>query len=185
MRVRTSGFVAVGGLALVLLTSLLLSACGSSTAEGASSQDGVAAQIPGGWKAIGKPITAVTYPQQVLAAASFPVHPPVSSKSCTPTRLLKQMPKDGAFVQVVEYTRTAAGGKHVAVPHLPPKPKHLTYEDGTFARFECAGPSYRFEFSLQGRSFQAQIWLNRAAVDPETRRDALRLLNSFHLLGNG
>lgn len=123
---------------------------------------------------IEKPITAVTYPRQVLAAASYPVRLEEGPPSCTPQTALDQMPRDGALLQVFEYN--PGGGE---VPDLPPRPGRITYADGEFANFECADSSLRFAFSDGGRAFQGHIWMNRRTVDPQIRTQAIEILNGF------
>jgi hypothetical protein len=56
---------------------------------------GIEASVPAGWQVIEKPITAVSYPRQVLAAASYPVRLEEGPPSCTPQAALDQMPRDG------------------------------------------------------------------------------------------
>ena len=169
----------IGPLAVALVISL--SGC-SSDHEGSADAPttyrdqrlGIEASIPAAWQVIEKPITAVTYPRQVLAAASYPVRLEPGPPSCTPHAALDQMPRDGALLQVFEYN--PGGGK---VPRLPPRPARLTYADGDFAHFECAGLSWRFTFSDGDRAFQAHIWMHRRAVDPQIRTQAIEILSGF------
>jgi hypothetical protein len=144
---------------------------------------GIEATIPPGWHAIRKPITAVIWPRQVLAAASYPVRlgngPP--DGGCTPQAALAQMPPEGALLEVIEYT-PGGGEQNHYLPDLPRRPERFAYADGVFASYECAGPSFRFVFSDRDRAFQAHVWLNRRLVDPRVRAQAIEILNSLRPL---
>ncbi len=139
----------------------------------------VAATIPRPWKVIRDPVTSVLYPRQVLAVASFRTGQIRAPRTCSPAEILNRMPKRGALLTIVEYTPRATNGEKVAVPKLPVKGRKLSYRDGTYANFECAGPSYKFEFSRHGRAFQAQVWFNRRLVTPSARAAALKIIRSF------
>lgn len=43
---------------------------------------------------------------------------------------------------------------------------------------------YQFVFSMSGRAFQAQVWLNRQLAEPLFRKQALEVLKSFHILAH-
>jgi hypothetical protein len=181
----------VSGIALLgaaVLAAIVLASGAHSAPDRASWPEyrnraaAVGARIPGSWQIISRPITGVTYPPQVLAAASYPARAPRSPNGCTPTKVLSQMPRSGALVQVFEYAPESPTGKPIKVPKLPPKPANLSYSDASYGRFECAGPSYKFVFSLAGRAFQAHVWLSRRFVSPAARAQALGILASFHVL---
>ena len=136
----------------------------------------LSAVIPDGWQAIRKRISAVTEPQQILAAASYRLDLGDAPRAgCLPRAALRQMPLDGALLQVIEYTPRRT------VSELPPRPESLRYSDGAFGPFECAGPSHQFSFNDRGRSIQAQVWFSRDRVDPATRSEALQLIDSLEL----
>ena len=143
----------------------------------------VAARIPAGWRALERPIDGILYPVQVLAAASFPVTVPHHPRGCHPGGVLGQMPADGVLLKVFEYAARNPAGKPLRVPKLPPRPRRFHYRDAEYGPFECAGPSYKFTFAQAGRAFQAHVWFDRESVDPTGRRQALRILDSFHPTG--
>lgn len=136
--------------------------------------------LPLGWHRIDRPLTGVTYPRQVLAAATYAVALRHRPQGCTPTAALRQMPATGVLVQIVEYA-PRVGGHSVRVPRLPRRPHRFSYADATFGPFECAGPSYKFAYRQAGRALQAQVWMRRRTVDPRSRAAALRILDRFAL----
>jgi hypothetical protein len=168
----------VGALAAALV--ILLSGCwldDEESADGPSAyrddRVGIEASIPAGWQVIEKPINAVTYPRQVLAAASFPVRTAaLPQRGCGAEAVLEQMPRDGALLQIIEYDPGE-------LPDLPARPDRFTYANRGFANYECAGPSFQFSFSDHDRAFQARITLNRRAVHPRIRAQAIEILNGF------
>lgn len=85
-----------------------------------------------------------------------------------------EVPADGGGDPTASWTGPGEG----KVPRLL-RPRGLTYADAEIANFECAGPSLRFTFSDGGRAFQAHIWLNRRAADPQIRAQAIEILNGF------
>lgn len=165
--------LALAGLAIVFIVASAASGSGSRGTRAADEPP-----LPPGWQAIDRPLTAVTYPIQVLAAATYPVvfrRPP---GSCTPTAALEQMPPGGVLLQIIEYAPIAPTGKRVRVPRLPPRPARFRWSDATHGRFECAGPSYKLDYRQEGRALQAQVWTGPAA-DPRSRAEALRILDRF------
>lgn len=173
---------------LLALAAQALTACESkggagstaSTATGRSFRDpqhGLSGEIPAGWHLIAQPITGVIEPRQDLVAASFPTglkHP--TRTGCSPTGTLGQMPADGVLVQLIEYTE---GLRPAEVAGFPPRPNHFRYLKGSYAPYECAGPSYKLVFQDHGRALQAHIWMHRRTVDPEARSQALRILDGL------
>ena len=159
----------IGPLAVALVISL--SGC-SSDHEGSADAPttyrdqrlGIEASIPAAWQVIEKPITAVTYPRQVLAAASYPVRLEPGPPSCTPHAALDQMPRDGALLQVFEYN--PGGGK---VPRLPPRPARLTYADGispTLSARASVGGSLSATATARSRRTSGctgALWIHRFA----------------------
>jgi streptogramin lyase len=173
------------GLVALIIVLLLLSGCaqGGTAAPPASHSysdpdSQIEATIPGSWRALRRPITSVSYPPQVLAAASFPVRVPRRPPNCSPSRVLDQMPPGGALVQIFEYAPEASG-RPVRVPDLPPRLARFRYADADYGPFECAGYSYRFAFEQSGRAFQAHVWLNRKETNRARRSEALAILDSF------
>jgi hypothetical protein len=134
--------------------------------------------LPPGWHRIDRPLTGVTYPRQVLAAATYPVELRRRQRGCTPTAALRRMPATGVLVQIVEYAPRVAGHS-VRVPRLPRRPHRFSYADAAYGPFECAGPSYKFAYRRAGHALQAQVWMRRRTVDPRSRAAALRILDGF------
>ena len=131
--------------------------------------------LPPGWHAIERPITSVVNPRQLLAAATYPIvfaHPP---ESCQPRAAVNQMPADGILLQIIEYVPPRSGRSL----RLPRRPHRFSYEDATYAPFECAGRSFQFAYEQDGHALQAGIWMKLATVDPHRRAEALRILNNF------
>ncbi len=137
-----------------------------------------APRLPLGWHAIGRPLTGVVYPRQVLAVATYRLALPHRPRGCTPGAALRQMPAAGVLLQIVEYAPRAAGHP-VRVPTLPRRPHRFSYADATYGPFECAGPSYKFDYRQAGHALQAQVWMVRRTVDSHSRAEALRILDRF------
>lgn len=137
-------------------------------------------RLSAGWHEVHRQLTSVILPVQVFAAATYPVvlhHPP---GQCGPPRaILAEMPPGGVLMQVVEYPPRAPDGHPIRVPRLPRRPHRFTWTDATWARFECAGPSYKFDYRQAGHALQAQVWMNRATVTPRLRAGALRILDNL------
>jgi hypothetical protein len=138
--------------------------------------------IPVGWHEVDRPLTDVTYPVQIYAAATYTIvlrHPP--GRCGPPPRVLAEMPPGGALLQVIEYARFAPGGKPIRVPPLPRRPAHFHWSDATWANFECSGPSFQFTYRQAGRALQAQVWFRPATVEPRLRAGALGILDNLRL----
>jgi len=97
-----------------------------------------------------------------------------------PRRVLAEMPAGGVLLQVIEYPR-ASDGRPIRVPRLPRRPDRFSWSDGTWAEYECAGPSFKFTYRQGGRALQAQVWMHRGTVDPRLRAGALRILDNLRL----
>jgi hypothetical protein len=138
------------------------------------------APLPLGWHPVERPLTDVILPVQVFAAATYRVvlhHPP--GRCGPPPRVLAEMPPGGVLLQVIEYPPRAGGGRPIRVPRLPRRPARFSWSDATWGPFECAGPSYKFEYRQEGRALQAQVWMHRRTVDPRLRAGALRILDKL------
>jgi len=166
--------LALAALAIALAVSAAIGSGNSASRPEAAGN----VRLPTGWHAVRRPITAVLYPVQVLAAATYPISLPRHPRSCWPNAALRQMPANGALLQIIEYKPRDSAGKPVRVPHLRHRPDRFTYAD--YEPFECAGPSYKFDFEQAGRAFQAQVWFNRKTAEPRFRAGALRILDRFH-----
>lgn len=138
--------------------------------------------LPPGWHEVDRPLTGVLVPVQVFAAATFPIvlhHRP--GRCGPPPAVLAEMPPGGLLLQVVEYPRRAPDGRALEVPRLPRRPARFTWADATWAAYECAGPSYKFDYRQGGHALQAQVWTNRATADPALRAGALKILDHLRL----
>ena len=142
---------------------------------------GLSAQVPPGWFVIDERISGVGYPRQVLAAASYPVKlSNAPSRGCHPGRVLSQMPQEGALLQLIEYTPSGLGNKYKGLlSRTPSRPAHFDFPYGSYGSYEWSGNSYQINFKDSGRIFSAQVWMDRARVDPEVRTQVLNLLDSL------
>lgn len=170
---------------LVAISALSLGACSQSShnTQGITSgsryrHGGVEATLPSGWHEIDRHLTDKIYPPQVLAVASYPAAVPIHPRSCFP-RALAQMPKTGVLLMIVDYTRPGSASTSAQVPDLPPRPSSFSYGDALHSSFECAGPSYKFDWTQEGQSFQALVWLKRQSVPQRGREQLLEILDSF------
>lgn len=136
--------------------------------------------LPAGWHEVDRPLTGVILPVQVFAAATYPIvlhHRPAGCGP--PRRVLAEMPPGGVLLQIIEYPPRDLAGRPIPVPRLPRRPAHFHWSDATWARFECAGPSYKFTYRQEGRALQAQVWLRPGTVDPTFRKGALNILDNW------
>jgi hypothetical protein len=133
-----------------------------------------------GWHQVHRQLTGVLVPVQRFAAATYPVVVDHRPGGCGPApRVLAEMPPGGALLQVVDYPPRAPDGSPLRVPLLPRRPARFAWSDATWGHFECAGPSFRFEYRQEGRALQAQVWFRPATVDPVLRAGALRILDNW------
>jgi hypothetical protein len=136
--------------------------------------------LPSGWHQVHRPLTGVISPVQIFAAATYPIVLHHRPGQCGPPRaVLAAMPPGGVLLQVIEYPPRAPDGHPIAVPHLPRRPHRFTWADGAWGRYECAGPSFKFDYRQAGHALQAQVWMNPATVDPHLRAGALRILDDL------
>ena len=146
----------------------------------APSPEWSASPLPLGWHEVHRRLTGVLIPVQTFAAATFAIHLDHRPGQCGPPRsVLAQMPADGALLQVIEYPARALDGHPLRVPRLPRRPAHFTWPDATWASFECAGPSYKFDYRQTHRALQAQVWLTPTTVAPSLRAGALKILDNL------
>lgn len=171
------------------LTAVALPGCGGGTSADRSAggeqlqnpRTGLSATIPAGWHVIAKRISGAIEPRQMLAVASYPVRlSKAPTRGCHPGQVLRQMPQEGALVQLIEYTPSGLGNKYEGLlASTPPRPAHFDFPPRSYASYECSGPSYQINFKDNGRIFSAQVWMNRAHVDPVARAEALKILDSL------
>jgi hypothetical protein len=164
------------GLAIATVVLLL-----TARADGQASPPVHIDSLPPGWHEVDRPLTGVLIPVQVFAAATYPIVLHHRPGQCGPPRsVLAEMPPDGVLLQVIEYPPRALDGHPLRVPRLPRRPDHFTWSDATWGPFECAGPSFKFDYRQAGRALQAQVWMNRATVDRDLRAGALKILDNLH-----
>jgi hypothetical protein len=141
------------------------------------------APLPAGWQAVDRPVTGVLVPVQVFAAATYPIVLHHRPRQCgPPPALLAEMPPGGVLLQVIEYPSRDLDGNPLQVPRLPRRPDRFTWADATWARFECAGPSYQFTYRQSGRALQAQAWMRPDTVAPGLRAGVLKILDNLRLM---
>lgn len=179
--VRRRDLAIVVGLAVaivILLVSARAGGHGSASAARHGAAPWSAAPLPSGWHEVDRPLTGVILPVQVFAAATYPIVLHHRPGQCGPPRaILAEMPPGGVLLQVVEYPSRGPDGRPMRVPRLPRRPDRFSWADATWASYECAGPSYKFDYRQGGHALQAQVWMNRASVGPALRAGALRILN--------
>jgi hypothetical protein len=164
------------GLAVAVVVLLI-----NARADGRDPMPQWTAPLPPGWHEVDRHITGVLIPVQVFAAATYPIVLHHRPGQCGPPRsVLAEMPTGGALLQVIEYPPRALDGHPLRVPRLPRRPDRFTWSDATWGPFECAGPSYKFDYRQEGRALQAQVWMNPATVAPRLRASAPKILDNLH-----
>ncbi len=93
--------------------------------------------------------------------------------------MLGSLPRDGAFIILFEYTEGPVDDSSWA-KDVPSRPAHFTLVSGTFANYECFGPSYKIQFVEQDRVFQAHVSFGADATS-ETKARALDVLDSLEI----
>jgi hypothetical protein len=165
----------VAALAMAIVALLI-----SARAEGNVPGGRWTAALPPGWHQLHRKVTGVLIPVQVFAAATYPIVLHHRPGQCGPPRaVLAEMPPDGVLLQVVEYPPRDLEGDPLRVPRLPRRPAHFTWADATWASFECAGPSYKFDYRQAGHALQAQVWMHRTTVAPQLCAGALKILDDL------
>jgi hypothetical protein len=169
----------------------LLAGCGDQAPEPTASASPpaghggrVTAHIPPGWEATRRPVSGLLDPKQLLTLGSFDLNPgggpPAKGGNCTPAELLKLLPGDGALITVTVYS-----GSHLspqALRRLPPKPSRLRLSPRYRGMHECGG-NFDMQFREGGRGYIVDVWLDPQRVDPQTRRQADRVLASLAFPG--
>jgi hypothetical protein len=181
-------------LPVLLLSVLVLPGCGggervsSTTGGGPGSPGGgnsvppgfarfedrraaVSVAYPNAWHVIRQSLTQVG---QLLVVTSFPLHQSAPDKNCSPRTAIEQMPSDGAFLYLFEYTRA----RPRLLARFPPRPKRFRLRKKTRQPYECVGLSYMVRFRDRGRAFQAHVFLGKRATK-RTRARVLELLDSL------
>jgi hypothetical protein len=172
---------------VIALSTAVAAGCGSGdtsdgTARRTSGSGGVEVRLPPGWSEIRGPISEVSEPAQVLAAASIPIAlGPDPAHNCYPGDLLARLPAEQAAVQIVEYTQGPGDADHPNREDFPPRPRSFRLDRRLHAEYECSGPSYLIRFRDHGRALQATVWLDPKRVDPRVRREAVALLGSLRV----
>jgi hypothetical protein len=138
-------------------------------------KNGISARVPDGWHARTMRLTAVDWPVQRLAVASYPLVQKLPDDGCYPRSALEAMGPDDALVILIEYTSEFADIG--SLPRFPLRTR-LHLDEGTFAPYECFGDSYLIRFREHGRRFQAHVAFGDRTLT-QTRSKALAVLNSL------
>lgn len=138
-------------------------------------KNGIAVRVPDGWHATTTRLTAVDWPVQRLAVASYPLVQRAPDDGCYPRSAREAMGPDDALVILIEYTSEFAD-----IGSLPDFPLRTRFrlDDDTFAPYECFGESYLIRFRERGRRFQAHVAFGDRVM-ARTRSRAVAALNSL------
>jgi hypothetical protein len=141
---------------------------------------GFTVTIPPGWQRAGQVLSGLTDPHEILAAGTFPMHPPATySPACDnqlPTTIVDAMGPGDAFVWLLE-----RNGRDVGAPARP-----VHFNDGTVLRLNDCGPPlarrhqrlYWGSFHDGGRDFYAAVLLG-PDVSSTRRAEAYAILDSL------
>ncbi len=158
-----------------VLTSLTVPA-GEAGGAFADPQSDFSGPLPLGWHVIETQLTAVLYPRQVLALASFPLRQSEPDPECIPATLHEQMPAGGAAILVVEYT----GAPEPLQADFPPRPDRFRLTDESFGVYECYGRGHALRFRERGRQLQFQVMLGER-TGAKTRSEIAEILNGIRI----
>jgi hypothetical protein len=137
---------------------------------------GISVRDPAGWRVFGRPLTRVVSPVQRMVASSFALHQAQPDAGCAPATAMREMPRTGAWVYLIEY----AGPSQQQLAGFPPRPAHFALSAGSYANYECMGASYLVRFGDAGRELQAEVYIG-ARADASTRAAALSVLDSLRI----
>jgi hypothetical protein len=140
---RGATAVAVGGATIALIAAGCTS--GSQDTSTLYSAQGLTLVVPSGWSST--PFSATNDPHR-LAVASYPLSAESVEGDCGGSEAVGQLPKDGALVVVIDY-----GDR----PGFGLRPDDLELSSGTFAHYECFGPSTAFTFRVGERGIQVHV----------------------------
>jgi hypothetical protein len=160
---------------IVLVLGVLVLTAASPPKQVIFRAAGISVAYPHGWYATARPLTAVDYPPQRLAIASYPLRQNRPDNDCAPATALAEMPASGALIFVIEYAQPSPFGP-VRMRDFPSRPKRFRL--GGFARYECFGPSYMLLFREAGRFFQLHAVFGPRAGSV-LRATVLRILDSL------
>ena len=140
--------------------------------------DGVAITIPGSWTFEAEPTQPIE-PENVLAVGSWPFP---RGGVCAPFAALRELPRDGAFLWLIEYHGTQHPDDFVDRPE-PFDLREFRYGRG----YSCDSvvPQYQLRFRQSDRYFQLQVALGRdtsSSVEAEVVR-ALDSIRVFEVTG--
>ena len=121
-------------------------------------------------------LTQLGDPHQVFAASTFPIHQLKPDSNCTPRTAIRELPRDGAMVWLLERRDVAA---REGRSFYKPRPSHFSLKH--YYGHECYGDAYVFDFRHRGRFFIAIVYLHPQAVSPVTRAAAAGVLDSLRV----
>jgi hypothetical protein len=173
------------GFSAAAVAAIALPCCSSGDGGGAglnvfsSGAAGISLTVPNGWHLATRRFTALMDPRERLVLTSFPVRGKVRSRGCSPNGLLRQLPRSGVAVSLLEYMN---GG---ARRHFPGRPKRFHLGPPARGGFDCFAPqpvanAYLVNFSDNGRAFNLLAAIGKNA-SPQTRRTAERALDSLRV----
>jgi hypothetical protein len=132
---------------------------------------GLTIETPPEWSVAGAGGMNVLSPQPVLMAGTWPFP---AGGDCAPTEALDSMPRDGAFLWILEYPRLSD------TQEFEPRPEKFSLGD-LKGPFECVGQkTYLLLFHEDSRFFQVHIVIGPVASD-SVRSDVLEVLDSFQV----
>lgn len=134
---------------------------------------GLRFQPPAGWHVYPHRLTAAVAPRDQLAFGSFPLRRAAAERNCTPRQAIRALPAGGAFVFAFEY-RGLNRRQRLRFPAYA----KLELRSQPVRAYECFGESRLFRFRLQGRVFQAHVYLGPRAT-PERRAEVEAALRSI------
>jgi hypothetical protein len=140
---------------------------------------GFSVRIPTAWHRAERPITTLTDPVEILAAATYRPRP--DDAGCGPLAFAG-FESDEALVTILERGLSPSS----EWPDFPPRPAHFTFEPGMTSEFaECLRDTrgiplrdHWFNFTDAGRHFHVLVAIG-ADAPPEAAGEAYRMLDSL------
>jgi hypothetical protein len=139
------------------------------------SEAGLAGPLPEGWHVIRTQLTAVVFPRQVLALASFPLRQSTPDPGCIPATAREQLPAGGAVVVFLDY----GDAPEPVAAEFPARPQRFRLPSEP-EPYECYGLGHAVRFSESGRQLQAQVLLGEEA-GPARRAELAEILDGLRI----